>query len=172
MAVNRPTRGTVRHARRGAVVRPEIDPVVVVRARDLLERAEILVENADGVPDDAERFRQYYLAALRAAGAALAVYEPPTKRVSRRVSPNAWSRISSAVPDLAEFAEAFAGLSAVRMEIESGLRRSVEGSAVAALRSRVLSFLDAVEDIIVGYEQGKLAHQSVDRSDYGFDHIA
>ncbi|GAC49686.1 hypothetical protein GOACH_16_00680 [Gordonia aichiensis NBRC 108223] len=172
MAVRRPTRGTARHARRGATVRPEIDPVVVVRARDLLERAEILVENADGVPDDAERFRQYYLAALRAAGAALAVYEPPTRRASRRVSPNAWSRISSAVPELADFAGAFARLSTVRMDIESGLRRSVEGSAVTGLRARVLSFLDAVEGIVVSYEQGKLSHQSVDRSDYGYDHIA
>ena len=63
-------------------------------------------------------------------------------------------------------------MSSVRMEIESGLRRSVEGATVVALRSRVLSFLDAVEDIIVAYEQGKLAHQAVDRSDYGYDHIA
>lgn len=172
MAGMEPMRRGNRHAPYGAVMRPEIDPVVVVRARDLLERAEILTENADGVPDDAERFRQYYLAALRAAGAALAVYEPPVRRASRRVSPNAWSRISSAVPELAEFASAFAGMSTVRMEIESGLRRRVDASVVTGLRSRLLVFLDAVEDIVVAYEQGKLAHQAPARSDYGYDHIA
>ena len=35
-----------------------VDPVLVGRARDLLDRAEILIDNADGVPDTAERFRQ------------------------------------------------------------------------------------------------------------------
>ena len=37
---------------------------------------------------------------------------------------------------------------------------------------RTVSDAVHVLDIIVGYEQGKLAHQSIDRSDYGYDHIA
>ena len=51
-----------------------VDPVMVGRARDLLERAHVLFDNADGVDDDVERFRQLYLVALRASGAALAVH--------------------------------------------------------------------------------------------------
>ena len=41
-----------------------VDPVMVGRARDLLERAHVLFDNADGVDDDVERFRQLYLCLL------------------------------------------------------------------------------------------------------------
>ena len=39
--------------------RPVVDPIMVSRSRDLLERAYVLLDNADGVADGAERFRQY-----------------------------------------------------------------------------------------------------------------
>ena len=67
----------------------DIDPIVVRRSRDLLDRAEILFENADGVEDGTERFRQYYLTALRAAGAAIEIHEPSIRPVRRRHSRNA-----------------------------------------------------------------------------------
>ncbi|MGV9859165.1 SAV_6107 family HEPN domain-containing protein [Gordonia sp. NPDC003425] len=149
--------GPARHA-----ARPEIDPIVVRRSRDLLERAQMVFDNADAVPDDPERFRQFYLAALRAAGAALAIYEPPGRPV-RRVSANAWSRISATVPALSDFAARFADLSRTRMEIESGIRRSIDPAAAARLRREVVAFLAAVEDQLIAYEQGRLAHQAVDR---------
>ncbi|GAA1482884.1 hypothetical protein GCM10009624_33240 [Gordonia sinesedis] len=136
-----------------------VDPVLVGRARDLLDRAEILMDNADGVPDAAERFRQYYLAALRAAGAALAVHEPPGRTAARRGSPNAWSRIALRVPELADYADEFARLSGVRMNIETGLTRDhdIEVHEVTRLRTRVFAFLDDVEAAVTAYEQGKHA---------------
>ncbi|GAC69544.1 SAV_6107 family HEPN domain-containing protein [Gordonia soli] len=138
-----------------------IDPVVVQRGRDLLERADILFENADGVPDSAERFRQYYLAALRGAGAALALHEPRTRPARRVGSRDAWSRIATTVPALGDRAGRFASLSRTRMDIESGLVRSVDEQTVVGLRRQVAEFLDLVERLVIAYEQGKLAHQTV-----------
>ena len=132
-----------------------VDPVLVGRARDLLDRAEILIDNADGVPDTAERFRQYYLAALRAAGAALAIHEPVTRTVARRGSPNAWTRIALRVPELGAYADEFAGLSGLRMDIEMGLTREVAPDRLNRLRVRVFAFLDDVEALVTAYEQGR-----------------
>lgn len=129
-----------------------VDPVMVGRARDLLERAHVLVDNADGVDDDAERFRHYYLAALRAAGAALAVHEPV--RAVRRGTPNAWTRIGVVAPELAPIAARFAALSPVRMKIESGIIRTIDPDSVTGMRMLVLDFLRRVETAIIAYEQG------------------
>ncbi|MFT4043829.1 MAG: SAV_6107 family HEPN domain-containing protein [Gordonia sp. (in: high G+C Gram-positive bacteria)] len=146
---------------RRASPRSEVDPVVVTRSRDLFERAEVVFANADGVTDDPERFRQYYLAALRAAGAALAVHEPPVRGGARRVSANAWARISSTVPELTHFAQRFSDLSRTRMEIESGISRTIDPATVDGLRADVDTFLDAVERLLIAYEQGSLAHQAL-----------
>ena len=135
-------------------VRPmAADPIAVGRARDLLDRADLLLENASGVEDDPERFRQLYLAALRGAGAALAIHEPAGRAVRRR-TPNAWSRIARVVPDLAPHAEYFAELSVLRMNIEAGIERAVDPVLVAQVHRRVLVFLDAVEEQVVAYERG------------------
>ncbi len=136
-----------------------IDPLVVTRGRDLLERAHLLFDNADSVPDDAERFRQFYLTALRAAGAALAMYEIPTRPSRRRNSRSAWARIAATIPALADQAAHFARLSTMRMDIEAGIRRSVDPGQVTVMRETVLDFLDDAEQIVIAYEQGKLAHQ-------------
>ena len=137
-----------------------IDPVIVDRARGMLERAHVLRDNADGVPDDAERFRQYYLAALRAAGAALAVYEPRVIPVrSRRGSRSAWKRIGLLIPELAESARRMDERSSTRMNIEAGLTRTVPPGDLHALRGELLDLLDRAESLVVAYEQGNLAHQ-------------
>ena len=64
---------------------PVIDPWVIDRSRDLLERAYLLFDNADGITDQPERFRQFYLAALRSSGAVLALslihISEPTRRL-------------------------------------------------------------------------------------------
>lgn len=138
-----------------------IDPRVVGRGRDLLERAQLLFENADGVTDDAERFRQYYLTALRAAGAALAVYESTARPTRRRSSRSAWARMAAIVPELRYRADEFAGLSDVRMDIEAGIRRAIAPERVDVMRHSVVGFLDEVERIVIAYEQGKLSHQAV-----------
>lgn len=137
-----------------------VDPVIVNRARDMLERAHVLFGNADEVPDGAERFRQYYLAALHAAGAALVVHEPrvvPAR--SRRGSRSAWERVVVLIPELAGAARRMAGRSSMRMNIEAGLIRTVEPAELRSLRCEVLTLLDQAEGHVVAYEQGKSAHQ-------------
>ncbi|MBM7278178.1 hypothetical protein JTZ10_10430 [Gordonia rubripertincta] len=130
-----------------------VDPVMVGRARDLLQRAHLLLDNADGVSDDAERFRQFYLVALRAAGAAIAISEPVGP--ARRKTSNAWTRIGVVAPDLAPLAARFATLSPIRMKIESGIIRTLDPDSVAGMRLLVLDFLRKVETLVIAHEQGK-----------------
>ncbi|GAB05556.1 hypothetical protein GII30_14310 [Gordonia amarae] len=137
-----------------------IDPVIVDRARGMLERAHMLFGNADAVPDAPERFRQYYLAALRAAGAALAVFEPRVVPVrARRGSRSAWKRIALVIPELAGAAQRMEDRSSTRMNIEAGLTRTVDAGDLESLRREVLDLFDRAERLVVAYEQGKLAHQ-------------
>ncbi|MDL9937395.1 SAV_6107 family HEPN domain-containing protein [Gordonia sp. ABSL1-1] len=143
------------HSGSRRVGRATADPMMIGRARDLLDRAYLIFDNADAVPDDAERFRQYYLAALRGAGAALAVHEAPTR--ARRGSTNAWTRIAMVVPALADDADRFAALSAMRMRIESGIVRTVEPARADALRVAVAGFLHRTEELVIAYEQGRLS---------------
>lgn len=137
-----------------------VDPVMVGRARDLLERAHLLLDNADGVDDGAERFRQLYLVALRASGAALAVHEPIGTVRRRTSTSNAWTRIGMVAPELAPIAARFAALSPVRMKIESGIIRAVDPDSVAGMRLLVLDFLRQVETMVIAYEQGKLGFEA------------
>lgn len=133
----------------------DVDPVVVGRARGLLERADLLLDNAVGVEDRPEQFRQFYLAALRAAGVALEIVEPrPTRSTRRRGSSNAWRRIAGVAPELGVHADYFAARSVLRMNIEAGIVRAVEPAVVAEMHRRVLAFLDAVESMLIAYEQG------------------
>ncbi|MFW0791680.1 SAV_6107 family HEPN domain-containing protein [Gordonia sp. CPCC 205333] len=135
-----------------------VDPIVVRRSRDLLERGDNLLANADGVADSAERFRQYYLAALRGAGSILAVLEPSAPTARRRGSRSAWARLSVAVPEWDAAAGYLASVSDVRMKIESGQVRTVDTALAATLRRYVVALLDDADAIVVAYEQGKLAN--------------
>ncbi|GAC84395.1 SAV_6107 family HEPN domain-containing protein [Gordonia paraffinivorans] len=154
-----PSRTTTRRSASGSRRGVPVDPVMVGRARDLLQRAHLLLDNADGVTDDAERFRQLYLVALRAAGAALAIGEPPT--TTRRRTSNAWTRIGVVVPELAGPAARFASLSSVRMKIESGIIRTLDPESVAGMRLLVVDFLRKVETLVIAYEQGKFGTDEV-----------
>ncbi|WP_035719714.1 SAV_6107 family HEPN domain-containing protein [Gordonia shandongensis] len=131
-----------------------VDPRVVHRSRDLLDRAEDLFEDAAAVEDDgAERFRLFYLAAIRAAGAILEVHEPA--RRTRRGATDAWSRIKARTPEYAELAEYFGGLSRMRAHVEAGLVRSVDPTLCARVERRAVEFLDAADATLLAYEQGK-----------------
>ncbi|MFT4086082.1 MAG: SAV_6107 family HEPN domain-containing protein [Gordonia sp. (in: high G+C Gram-positive bacteria)] len=132
-----------------------VDPGVVHRSRDLLDRAEALFDAAGGVEDDgAERFRQFYLAAIRSAGAILVVFEPvgPVRR--RRDARDAWSRIKSVAPQYAELAEYFGGLSQMRERVEAGLVKDVDDTFCARVERRAAEFLDAADATLLSYEQG------------------
>ncbi len=137
----------------------DVDPRRVHRSRDLLDRAEVLFEDAAQVTDDgAERFRQFYLAAIRAAGAVLAVYEEPGPVRRRRNARDAWSRIKAVAPQYAELAEYFGGLSAMRSKVEAGLIGQVDDTLCARVERRAVEFLDAADASLLAYEQGRLPH--------------
>jgi len=156
MATTRTTATT-----RRAVNRSEPDPRVIGRSRDLLERAETLFDQAAGVHDDgAERFRQFYLAAIRAAGAVLAVHEPPGPVRRRRDARDAWSRIKAVAPEYAELAEYFGGLSQMRSNVEAGLVRTVDPTLCARVERRAMEFLDAADATLLSYEQGHIGGAS------------
>ena len=112
-------------------------------ARVLLRRADALLEDAAGADDDAERFLTAYLAALRGAGAALALVEPAPKRGRSR---NAWVRLASASPDLADWSGYFSGYSPIRSAVEAGASARLSPSEVDEFFRQVGRFLHAVDD--------------------------
>lgn len=133
------------------------DPHVVHRSRDLLDRAEALFEQAASVEDDgAERFRLFYLAAIRASGAVLEIYEPTGTVRRRRGAMDAWSRIKARAPECAELADYFGGLSNMRSRVEAGLVKAVDPTFCARVERRAVEFLDVADATLLAYEQGKL----------------
>ncbi|NLG44931.1 SAV_6107 family HEPN domain-containing protein [Gordonia sp. (in: high G+C Gram-positive bacteria)] len=149
LAMARPAVGNARAA--------AVDPHVVQRSRDLLDRAEVLFDQAASVEDDGtERFRLFYLAAIRASGAILEVYEPTGKVRRRRGATDAWSRIKARAPECAELADYFGGLSNMRSRVEAGLVKSVDPTFCARVERRAVEFLDVADATLLSYEQGKL----------------
>ncbi|MBM7367104.1 SAV_6107 family HEPN domain-containing protein [Gordonia hydrophobica] len=142
----------------GAARPATADPHIVHRSRDLLERAEVLFDQAASVDDDgAERFRLFYLTAIRAAGAILEIYEPTGKVRRRRGATDAWSRIKARAPECAELADYFGGLSTMRSQVEAGLVKAVDPTFCARVERRAVEFLDVADATLLAYEQGKLA---------------
>ncbi|WOC13735.1 SAV_6107 family HEPN domain-containing protein [Gordonia sp. MP11Mi] len=137
-----------------------VDERVVMRSRELLERAEALFDDASAIADDgAERFRVFYLAAIRAAGAVLAVHEPPGPVRRRRDARDAWSRIHAVAPEAHDLAEYFGGLSGMRAKVEAGLIRTVDSTLCARVERRAMEFLDVADATLLAYEQGKIGHR-------------
>ncbi|GAB11867.1 hypothetical protein GOARA_089_00500 [Gordonia araii NBRC 100433] len=140
-----------------------IETKVVVDAHRLLDQAIRIADDGDLVADRAERYRLYYLAALRTAGAALAVLE--SRRRAPRGQRNAWVRLGaqgSTAPEsgVERFADFFAAHSVVRQRIETGLVHDVEQAAVARLRVGLTDFIATTESILADYEQGKASSES------------
>ncbi|GEE03345.1 hypothetical protein nbrc107696_37910 [Gordonia spumicola] len=134
-----------------------VDEHVVLRSREFLERAEALFDEASAVDDDgAERFRLFYLAAIRASAAVLAVHEPPGPVRRRRDARDAWSRIKAVAPEARDLAEYFGGLSAMRGHVEAGLVRSVDSTLCGRVERRAMEFLDVADATLLAYEQGKI----------------
>ena len=142
---------------RSTTTKPVVDERVVMRSRELLERAEGLFDEAAAVTDDnAERFRLFYLAAIRASGAVLAVYEPAGPVRRRRDARDAWSRIRAVAPEARELGEYFGGLSGMRADVEAGLVRSVDSTLCARVERRAMEFLDVADETLLAYEQGRI----------------
>ncbi|MFI2234275.1 SAV_6107 family HEPN domain-containing protein [Nocardia testacea] len=112
----------------------------------LLRRADGLLMEAAGERDPRERFRVAYLAALRGAGAVLALTGADTAPRAR--SRNAWVMLQRAAPEFVMWADYFSGHSATRAALEAGLPRDIDEVAADEFSSRVAAFLHDVEDLI------------------------
>lgn len=116
------------------------------RAGILLQRADGLLMEAAGESDPSERFRVAYLAALRGAGAVLALTGADTAPRAR--SRNAWVMLQRAAPEFVMWADYFSGHSATRAALEAGLPREIDEARADEFYARVGAFLHDVEDLI------------------------
>lgn len=103
------------------------------RAGDLLRKADGLLLEAQGERDPAERFRIAYLAALRGAGAVLAL--TGADRAPRARSRNAWVLMQRAAPEFVMWADYFTGQSETARPWKRGCRgRSMIAAPTSSLR--------------------------------------
>ncbi|MEV0948747.1 SAV_6107 family HEPN domain-containing protein [Rhodococcus sp. NPDC049939] len=123
------------------------------RGSVLLGRADALLSQSAGASSPADRFHSAYLAALRGAAAILATAEVGSSGTRRARTRNAWVLLADAAPDLANWAEYFAGHSATRAAIEAGMSRTLTDWEADEFFLDVGRFLQAVEDRI-GYDIG------------------
>lgn len=123
-----------------------VHPAQPGRAGMLLRRADGLLMEAAGERDPRERFRVAYLAALRGAGAVLALTGADTAPRAR--SRNAWVMLQRAAPEFVMWADYFSGHSGTRAALEAGLPREIDEGWADEFSSRVGAFLHDVEDLI------------------------
>ncbi|MFI6869575.1 SAV_6107 family HEPN domain-containing protein [Nocardia sp. NPDC050406] len=116
------------------------------RAGELLKRADGLLMQAAGEKDPTERFRTAYLAALRGAGAVLAL--TGADQAPRARSRNAWDLMQRAAPEFIMWSDYFRAQSETRAALEAGLPREVDDTRAAEFASRVGAFLHDVEDLL------------------------
>lgn len=116
------------------------------RAGKLLERADGLLMQAAGERDPRERFRTAYLAALRGAGAVIAL--TGADAAPRARSRNAWVLMQRAAPEFVMWADYFSARSEIRAALEAGLDRNVDEHEADEFSSRVAAFLHDVEDLL------------------------
>ncbi|NNH72162.1 hypothetical protein HLB23_20245 [Nocardia uniformis] len=96
--------------------------------------------------DPAERFRTAYLAALRGAGAVLAL--TGADQTPRARSRNAWVLMQRAAPEFFMWSDYFGAQSETRAALEAGLPREVDDARADEFASRVGAFLHDVEDLL------------------------
>jgi hypothetical protein len=111
-----------------------------------LDRADGLLLQASAEPDPRERFRTAYLAALRGAGAVLAL--TGADRAPRARSRNAWVLMQQAAPEFVMWCDYFSSHSETRAALEAGLDRPVDAAGADEFASRVGAFLYDVADLI------------------------
>lgn len=103
-------------------------------------RAELHRGRAVAATDPAERFLEAYRAARYAAGALL---DPGPRR---RGPADVWHRLAGEVPELARWARAFGGYSALAAAVEDGLPRSIPDRMADDFLWAVGRFLDVVDE--------------------------
>ncbi len=112
-------------------------------AQDLLVRAARELRAAEGAADPADRFLHAHLAALRTAGAVIAVRGRPTARARART---AWEILSRVAPEYRAWATYFAAGADLRAALESGRRSEVSQARADHVLSMARMFLGAVQD--------------------------
>lgn len=117
------------------------------RAGGLLRQADSLLTDSAWENDPAERFRTAYLAALRGAGAVIAL--TGADRAPRARSRSAWVLMERAAPEFAMWSDYFAAHSQLRAALEAGLDRRISDTQADEFCSRVGAFLYDVDDALV-----------------------
>ncbi|KAF0842459.1 SAV_6107 family HEPN domain-containing protein [Nocardia caishijiensis] len=117
------------------------------RAGGLLRQADALLTDSAWEHEPGERFRTAYLAALRGAGAVIAL--AGADRAPRARSRSAWVLLRRATPEFAMWADYFEAHSPLRAALEAGLDRTITDTQADEFCSRVGAFLYDVDDALV-----------------------
>ncbi|NLG54185.1 MAG: hypothetical protein GX542_00790 [Rhodococcus sp.] len=112
--------------------------------QQLLARADALLSEAIAASSPQDLFLGAYVAALRGAGAMLAVSEG-SRGARGRHTRNAWLRLAESAPELAPWAEYFSAYSATRAAVEAGAARSMSSEEADRFFGEVGRFLHDVE---------------------------
>ncbi|WP_406629009.1 SAV_6107 family HEPN domain-containing protein [Amycolatopsis sp. WGS_07] len=131
-------------------LRPPAPPEAVA----LLSQANRGLDHAENERDPAERFIGAYLAALRGAGAVLAVRGRP--RRSRPAS--GWVLLDAVAPELREWSAFFAANSETRAAAEAGITGRVDAELAAGLLQATAQFLELVRRVVHGLPMSGEAH--------------
>lgn len=126
------------------VIQPDFEALwCTPAAQDLLVRAARELRAAELAGDPADRFLHAHLAALRTAGAVIAVRGRPTARARART---AWEILSRVTPEYRAWATYFAAGADLRAALESGRRSEVSQARADHVLSMARMFLGAVQD--------------------------
>ncbi|HWD06375.1 MAG TPA: SAV_6107 family HEPN domain-containing protein [Amycolatopsis sp.] len=125
-------------------LRPPAPPA----AAALLAQAKRGLADAENERDPAERFIGAYLAALRGAGAVLAVRGRPRRSQGRPAS--GWVLLDAVAPELREWSAFFAANSETRAAAEAGITGRVTAESAAELSRATALFLEVVRRVVHG----------------------
>jgi len=136
---------------RGAEVLHALEAVV---GSDLMRRSDAEILAAQLSQDPADRFLHAHFAALRAAGAVLAVVVPPRGRGRDR---SAWEQLADRVPELAGWAAVFADAARVRAAVEGGRVDLADDARADRALADAEDFRDAIDSLVARPASGASA---------------
>lgn len=125
--------------------RPEVVAPVDSRAHELLARADGELLAAQFSPEAWEQFSHAHLAALRAGAAVIAARGRPG---GRRAPRTVWEMLVLVAPELAGWAEYFAGSAALRSSVDAGRFDAVSPERAEQAVSAAEDFVDAARALV------------------------
>lgn len=111
----------------------------------LMRRSDAEILAAQLSQDPVDRFLHAHFAALRAAGAVLAVVVPPRGRGRDR---SAWEQLVDRVPSLAGWAAVFSDAARLRSAVESGRLELVDDARAEQALADAEDFRDAIDALV------------------------